>query len=513
MHRSSRLAARVLGVWLCGAVSSTVALAGDFVFQHDNVMGTSLDLRVRADNDSAAHRAEGRVLREIDRLAAIFSNHDPSSEFRRWLATTGGPVGISPELFEVLHASERWRARSGGVFEPGVQILSRLWAESAGKGRTPAPEALADALAILDHPAWRLDFATQSAERLTDAPLSLDAIAKGFILERAAEVAWNANDGVGGLLLNVGGDLLARGEAAQTVAIAAPTLGSEGLPPIALVEVRDQALATSGHHHRGFEINDRHYSHILDPRTGHPADAVAQATVIARRSADADALATILNVLTPEEGVKLIESIPDADCLIVGADGRLVRSAGWQGHERPSPMALAQAGPPTPEGWWGDAFELEVDIEVNRPDDGPRYRRPYVAIWVENQDGFPVRTLALWVSTTGGGPSQWLPDLKRWYRSDEARKRVDNRQMVLAWAQPTRPPGKYAVLWDGKDSKDRPVPPGDYTIFIEAAREHGTYQSIRQAVTIADVPFAEELQGNVEIRAASIEYRRKTPAK
>jgi hypothetical protein len=85
--------------------------------------------------------------------------------------------------------------------------------------------------------------------------------------------------------------------------------------------------------------------------------------------------------------------------------------------------------------------------------------------------------------------------------------------MVLTMSRPTRPPGKYSVIWDGKDDFDRPVPHGEYTIFIDAAREHGTYQSIQKRVTIADTPFAFELPGNIEIKAAALDFRRKAAAK
>ena len=73
-------------------------------------------------------------------------------------------------------------------------------------------------------------------------------------------------------------------------------------------------------------------------------------------------------------------------------------------------------------------------------------------------------------------------------------------------------PGKYTVTWDGKDDHGKPLGPGTYTVCIEAAREHGTYQIIRTDVTVADKPFVEELKGNVEIKSASIEYRRKGAA-
>src|SRR4051794_40196173 len=84
-------AASLIAAWLCGASASLALAVEDHAFYHENVMGTSLELRVRADGEAAARRAEGRVLAAIDRLAAIFSGHDPASEFRRWQAASLSP--------------------------------------------------------------------------------------------------------------------------------------------------------------------------------------------------------------------------------------------------------------------------------------------------------------------------------------------------------------------------------------------------------------------------------------
>ena len=86
---------------------------------------------------------------------------------------------------------------------------------------------------------------------------------------------------------------------------------------------------------------------------------------------------------------------------------------------------------------------------------------------------------------------------------------AEHRDITSSVSSDTRPPGKYTLKWDGKDNAGKPVKPGKYTVCIEAAREHGTYQSSRKPVTLSDQPFTEELKGNVEIRSASIEYRRK----
>ena len=80
-------------------------------------------------------------------------------------------------------------------------------------------------------------------------------------------------------------------------------------------------------------------------------------------------------------------------------------------------------------------------------------------------------------------------------------------------AQPTRPPGEYAALWDGKDDRGSPLKAGTYTVSIEAVREHGGYGLIRKQVRLADGAFVEELKGNDEIKSASLEYRRKGAAR
>ena len=131
MPSASRLAVILAGLFLAHEPSWAAIASEEFSFYHENVLGTSLELCVRADDAEAARQAERRVLTEIDRLALIFSGYDRSSEFSRWQAAPTTPVRVSAELYDVLFASDCWRTRSQGAFDPRVEVLSRLWAGCA----------------------------------------------------------------------------------------------------------------------------------------------------------------------------------------------------------------------------------------------------------------------------------------------------------------------------------------------------------------------------------------------
>ncbi|RYX82156.1 DUF2271 domain-containing protein [bacterium] len=167
----------------------------------------------------------------------------------------------------------------------------------------------------------------------------------------------------------------------------------------------------------------------------------------------------------------------------------------------PAMSALAQGNA------WNRDFELVVDFDINQAD-GARYRRPYVAVWIENEAGDAVKTLGLWVQTRKPGP-RWIPDLKRWYRKEKARKASAGGDIIETVSVATRKPGHYSLAWNGRNDDGKLVPQGTYAVCVEAAREHGTYQLIRETVTIGSSPFKKTLGSNIEIKGADVEYRKK----
>ena len=85
---------------------------------------------------------------------------------------------------------------------------------------------------------------------------------------------------------------------------------------------------------------------------------------------------------------------------------------------------------------------------------------------------------------------------------------AEGGDIAASVASATRPPGQYTLKWDGKDSAGKPIKPGKYTVLIEAAREHGTYQIMRQEIEFDGKPKQFQIPGNQEIANATIDYRK-----
>jgi FAD:protein FMN transferase len=477
---------------------------GQFVAYHENVLGTSLELKVSARTPAAARRAEARALAEIDREAKILSGYDPSSEFSRWVKTRNQSVPVSPDLFEMLRRFDRYRALTGGALDPAAETFTRLWKAAAVSGQQPGEAEIAAAVAEARGPNWSLDPAHRTAIHTSAAPLILNSFAKSYIAGRAADAALESPD-VTAVVVNIGGDLVVRGPWPEPVAIADPRNDAENAGPVARIVVRDRAVATSGNYRRGVRIGDRFYSHIVDPRTGWPVDHILSSTVVAADPSDAGALATAFSVLTPEESAGVAASIPGVEYLLIARGGRRIASPGWSRLE----MAFApHAAEPAPQqaaaaGMWDPNFQLTITFELARIE-GSRARRPYVAVWIEDANKFPVRTLALWHQKP-----RWIPELRAWYHDDQVRTAAEHHDLTGSVSGATRPPGKYTLVWDGKDNSGQYVKAGPYTVNIEAAREHGTYQILRQEMEFTGTPKRIDLKGGTEITSASLDYGRK----
>lgn len=476
-----------------------------FVSSDENVMGTSMQVKVQAESDAAAGLAERAVRDEISRLSNVLSSYDPASEFSRWMQSAAVPTKVSPELIDVLSAFDEWRARTSGALDPSAEAIATVWTRAARERRLPTNPELQAALDQVRRRHWVVDRPASAITRTSDVPLRLNSFTKSYIVDRAARRAL-AVRGVTGVLIDAGGDVVVRGAWTQTVGVADPAANADNATPLTTLAVRDAVVATSGGNKRGFDIGGRHYSHVVDPRTAWPTGHVLSATVVSSDAIEAGALATAFCVLTPEDSAALARTRPGVEFALVLAGGRRVESPGWRGLEArpqprpsfPSPIQALYAAGRTDAN---PGPRLTIDLELARLD--AMGRRPYVAVWIDDGDRFPVRTVALWYD----GKARWLPELRAWYRADRLRAMAEGTQIADAVTSATRQAGKYTLQWDGRDNAGKPVPAGKYIVCIEASREHGTYQIIRQEIDLSGAPRRVALPGGTEISAANLDVQ------
>ena len=303
------------------------------------LMGTTLELTVYAPSREAAAAAMGRAFAEVARLEELWSLYRPASEVSRLNAAAGGrAVALSPETLDLLRLADRVSHRTGGAFEVATAPLTRLWKDAPGRGAPPDAEALADALRRSGPGV--LELGTGEARlRVPGAGVDLGGIGKGYALERAARVLEDC--GVHAALLNFGGNVLALdpppGQEAWRVPVRDPRGPADGgAAPLAELRLARGAAATTADYERGLLVGGRRYSHVVDPRSGRPAEGSLAVTVVAPGAAEADAYSTALFVLGAEAAASFAEE-QGLSALIVPPRGALRTSGSCR--DLPAPPA------------------------------------------------------------------------------------------------------------------------------------------------------------------------------
>jgi thiamine biosynthesis lipoprotein len=456
---------------------ATAPQAQAWSFHADHVLGTSLDMVVVAASRQAAEMAFSVAQGEIARLDTVLSGWRPDSELARLNA--GSLFQASPDLFAVIQASEDWRARTGGAFSAR---LGRL--ESLLKSGAPGSAALAGKLNGVP---VDLNPGLNTIARPADVTFAVDGIAKGYVIDRALDVA-SALPGVHGMMLDIGGDLRCRGAApgkdGWRVGIAAPC-AADNAAPAATIRLADNAVATSGLGLRG--------ASAIDPIHGAYASDVTMASVVAPRAADADAMASAFSVMAPKDSIVLADATPGVAARIVTADGTVHVSAGWQAIQVADNAPLRFAAASTlPAG-----FSATIDYEIPDLGFGRRPRNPYVSIWVSDAAGNPVRTLLFLASK----PRYMSENFVFWGKVGAVKP-----DLLYSVTKPTRPPGRYSVVWDGKDDAGHPLPQGKYVVNIEGAREHGGHNLQHIDLTLGESGVTGDAAAQGELGAAHVRY-------
>lgn len=147
--------------------------------------------------------------------------------------------------------------------------------------------------------------------------------------------------------------------------------------------------------------------------------------------------------------------------------------------------------------------QMKIDFTYAAAATGGRVNNPYIAVWLEDASGALVRTVSLWYKSN---ESKYLQELRRWYTDNRTRVSAGGTDGTRTASGATRLPGSYSVTWDGKTDTGTQAPQGEYFVCIEAAREHGPYELIRESVTLGTSGLTKALAPNGELTAASVAF-------
>jgi thiamine biosynthesis lipoprotein len=249
--------------------------------QESYVFGTRIEVLVWGQPEDRARSAVAEVLREFDRLHRTYHAWQPSEMTALNEAIAAGrPAPVTPEFAGFIRQAQALAARGEHLFDPGIGRLVALWGfhDDSFKAELPDPARLAE----LSHARPSIADLTVNGDVVTSrnraVALDFGGYLKGVALDRAA--AMLKARGMDNALINIGGNVMALGSKGGTpwrVGIQHPRQPA----PLATLELRDgEAIGTSGDYQRYFEVDGRRYCHLLDPRSGVPADRTQAVTVL-----------------------------------------------------------------------------------------------------------------------------------------------------------------------------------------------------------------------------------------
>ena len=315
--------------------------------QQAYVFGTLVEITVYGRDEARSRQATDAVLKEFDRMHRELHPWEPGPMEDLNAAIARGdrriplPAGLGALIEEATHYSEQGE----GLFNPAIGNLVRLWGFHTDTFVPKLPDPQAIARLVKAHPRMT-DLSVEGDNLISRNPavrLDFGGYAKGLALDRAAAI-FNAQ-GVHDALINIGGNILAlgsKGGSPWKVGIQHPRHAGA----LAVLELHDgEAIGTSGDYQRFFEVNGKRYCHLIDPRSGLPADRVEAVTVLTRgphAGTLSDVASKPLFIAGPADWRRMAARMGITEALMIATDGRVEVTRALAGRlewEKPVPPA------------------------------------------------------------------------------------------------------------------------------------------------------------------------------
>ena len=289
-------------------------------------MACEFEAQLAASRDDGSMEHVFAALDLVEALEAQLTIYRDDSEVSQINQRAGEqPVAVEPRLFGLLQQAQRFHEETGGALDITSGPLSEVWGFSRREGRVPSEEQIEAARGRVGMQHVELDASRETiAFRQPGVSINFNSVGKGYALDRMAELL-AANDVDDFLLQGGKSSVLARGNQpggdgpGWRVGVRHPLRPEERMGEIVL---QNQSLSTSGAGTQFFIRRGQRYGHILDPRTGRPADGLYSVTVLAPTATEAEGLSTAFYVMGAQKAAEYCGSRPEIAALLVAPGER-----------------------------------------------------------------------------------------------------------------------------------------------------------------------------------------------
>lgn len=284
-------------------------------------MDTYMSIEAYGENaEKAASAARSRV----EYLERLWSAVDEKSEI--YALNHGESGALSEETLELALFAKKMSEKTGGAFDPTIYPVLTAWGFTTSEYRVPEESEISALLEKVGCGKILVDDKNITLEQ--GMMLDFGGVAKGAASDYCAEIM--RENGVKSALINLGGNIYALGKRADgkmwKIGVADPENSAEN---VGILSVSDCAVVTSGNYLRNFTQNGRTYGHIIDPKTGFPADNdLLSVTIVAEEGRTCDALSTALFVMGKERAVDFWRSNGGFEMILVDKDGGIFVTEG-----------------------------------------------------------------------------------------------------------------------------------------------------------------------------------------
>jgi len=306
---------------------SFASIGQEVMHRTTKLMGCRFDITVVADDSIKGNGYIQDAIDEITRIEKLISEWDPNSQTSEVIKQAGfRPVKVDKELYDLIQRSIVYSRLTDGAFDISFAGLNGIWKFDGTMKALPDPEVIKEKLNLVGYEKIVLN-SVDTSVYLTEKGMRIGfgAIGKGYAADKAKALL--QQKGVIAGIINASGDLNTWGKQPNgdswLVAITNPFNKDKAF---GMLPLDNAAIATSGDYEKYVEFNGKRYAHIINPKTGYPAEGLVSVTIFAPTAEMADALATSVFVLGAEVGLDRINQIPQVESIVVKESGEILTS-------------------------------------------------------------------------------------------------------------------------------------------------------------------------------------------